>query len=71
MNMENHGGMILTGENRRNRERPVRVPLLFTTNFTWTDPGLSPLRLGFAPGSICMGFVVDKAALEQGFSPRF
>jgi hypothetical protein len=29
--------------------------------------GLSPRRLGFAPGSIHVGFVVDKVALRQVF----
>jgi hypothetical protein len=28
---------------------------------------LSPRRTGFAPGSVHVGFVVDKAALGQGF----
>jgi hypothetical protein len=31
--------------------------------------GLSPPRTGFAPGSIHVGFVVDKVALGQGFLP--
>jgi hypothetical protein len=31
--------------------------------------GLWPRRLGFDPGSIHVGFVVDKVALGQGFFP--
>jgi hypothetical protein len=31
--------------------------------------GLSPRRTGFAPGSIHVGFVVDKVALGQVFLP--
>jgi hypothetical protein len=31
--------------------------------------GLPPGRPGFDPGSVYMGFVVDKVALEQVFSP--
>jgi hypothetical protein len=31
--------------------------------------GLSPWRPGFDPGSVHVGFVVDKVALGQGFSP--
>jgi hypothetical protein len=33
--------------------------------------GLSPRRPGFAPGSIHVGFVVDKVALGQVFSEFF
>jgi hypothetical protein len=29
--------------------------------------GLSPLRPEFAPKSVCVGFVVDREALRQGF----
>jgi hypothetical protein len=35
----------------------------------WLVAGLSPRRSGFAPGSIHVGFVVDKVALGQVFSP--
>jgi hypothetical protein len=30
--------------------------------------GLSPRRLGFDPGSVHMGFVLDKVALKQVFT---
>jgi hypothetical protein len=40
MCMDSHGGVILTGENRRNlRKKPCPSVILFTTNPTWTDPG--------------------------------
>jgi hypothetical protein len=45
-----------------------------TNTVTWAVPwlrslvaGLSPRRPGFAPGSIHVGFVVDKVALGQVF----
>jgi hypothetical protein len=34
----------------------------------FTFAGLSPQRPGFNPGSVHVGFVVDKVALEQVFS---
>jgi hypothetical protein len=33
----------------------------------WLVAGLSPRRPGFAPGSVHVGFVVDKVALGQVF----
>jgi hypothetical protein len=41
MNMESHGGMILTGGNRRNR-RISPGATLSTTNLIWTDRGANP-----------------------------
>jgi hypothetical protein len=37
--MESHDGMILTGENRRNRRKTCPSATLSTTNLTWTDLG--------------------------------
>jgi hypothetical protein len=39
MSMESHGGMTLTGENRRTRRKTRPSATLSTTNPTWTDPG--------------------------------
>jgi hypothetical protein len=39
MSMESHGGIILTGENRRTRRKTCPTDTLSTTNPTWTDPG--------------------------------
>jgi hypothetical protein len=33
--------------------------------------GLSPWRPGFDPRSVDVGFVVDKVAMGQGFSPEY
>jgi hypothetical protein len=46
--------------------RPKAVPWL-----RWLVAGLSPRRPGFEPGSIHVGFVVDKVALGQVFSEVF
>jgi hypothetical protein len=40
MSTENHGWMILTGENQRTRRKTCPSATLSTTNPTWTDPGL-------------------------------
>jgi hypothetical protein len=40
MGMENDGGMILTGENRRRKTCPSAT--LSTTNPTWIDPDANP-----------------------------
>jgi hypothetical protein len=37
--MESHGGMILTGENRRSRSKTCPIATLSTKNPTWTDLG--------------------------------
>jgi hypothetical protein len=42
MSMDSHGGMMLTGESRRNSEKPCLSATLPTTNPTWTDQGESP-----------------------------
>jgi len=39
MSMESHGGIILTGENRRTRRKTCPSATLSTTNPTWTDTG--------------------------------
>jgi hypothetical protein len=36
---ERHGGMILTGENRRTRRKPCPSATLSTKNTTWADKG--------------------------------
>jgi hypothetical protein len=38
--MENDGGMILTGENRRTLKKTIPSATLSTTNPTWINPGL-------------------------------
>jgi hypothetical protein len=43
---------------------PKAVPWL-----RWLVAGLSPRRLGFDPGSVHVGCVVDKVALVQVFLP--
>jgi hypothetical protein len=45
MNMESHGGMILTGERQRNERKTCPIAILSTTNLTWTDLGLCGERL--------------------------
>jgi hypothetical protein len=42
MSMGNHGGMILTGENRRTRRKTCLSATLSTTNPTWNDPRANP-----------------------------
>jgi hypothetical protein len=39
MNMDRHGGMIFTGENRRTRRETCPSAALSTTNPTWNEPG--------------------------------
>jgi hypothetical protein len=39
MSLESHGGMILTGENRRTGRKTCPSATLSTTNPTWIDPG--------------------------------
>jgi hypothetical protein len=43
--------MILTGEDRSTRENPVPVPLFFSTNPTWNDPGSNPGLRGGSPAA--------------------
>jgi hypothetical protein len=42
MSIENDGGMILTGKNRRTRRETCRSATLSTTNRTWIEPGANP-----------------------------
>jgi hypothetical protein len=42
MSMESSGGMILTGENRRNGEKTCPAFSLPTKNRTWSDSGVNP-----------------------------
>jgi hypothetical protein len=42
MDMESHGGNILTGENRRTGRKTCPSATLSTINPTWTLPGTSP-----------------------------
>jgi hypothetical protein len=37
MSMESHGGMILTGENRKSQSKICPSATLSTTNPTWND----------------------------------
>jgi hypothetical protein len=41
MSMENHGGMILTGENQITWRKTYPSVTMSTTNRTWTDPGMN------------------------------
>jgi hypothetical protein len=41
MSMENDGGMVLTGENRRTQRIICPSATFSTTNPTWIDPGCS------------------------------
>jgi hypothetical protein len=52
---------------------PILVEVVLQTEMAvpWLKrlvAGLSPRRPGFDPGSVHVGFVVDKLALEQFFS---
>jgi len=49
--MESHGGMILTGENRKTRRETCPSATLSTTNPTWTDPGANPGLSGERPAT--------------------
>jgi hypothetical protein len=42
MGMEIHGGMILTGEDRRTQRKTCPSATLSSTNLTWTDRGAKP-----------------------------
>jgi hypothetical protein len=42
MSIESHGGIILTGGNRRTRRETCPSATSSTTNPTWTDPGAKP-----------------------------
>jgi hypothetical protein len=49
MGMYNHGGMILTGENRRTRRQTCPNATLSTINPTWTDLSANPVLRGERP----------------------
>jgi hypothetical protein len=51
MSVENDGGMILTGENRRTRRKTCPSATLSTTNPIWIDPGTNPGLHGERPAS--------------------
>jgi hypothetical protein len=51
MSLENDGGMILTGENRRTQRKPCSSATLSTTNPTWIDPGANPELRGERPAT--------------------
>jgi hypothetical protein len=51
MSMENDGGMILTGENRRTRRETCPNATLFTTYPTWIDLGANPGLRGERPAT--------------------
>jgi hypothetical protein len=42
LSMESHGGMILTGENRKTQRETCHSATLPTTNTIWSDPGSNP-----------------------------
>jgi hypothetical protein len=42
MSVENHGRMILTGENRSTWRKTCPSATLSTTNYTWIDLGVNP-----------------------------
>jgi hypothetical protein len=46
MAMENDGGMILTGKNRKTRTKTRPSATLSTANPTWIDPGANPWTEG-------------------------
>jgi hypothetical protein len=51
MSLETDGGMILTGENRRTREKNCPSATLSTTNPTWIDSGVNPGLRGERPAT--------------------
>jgi hypothetical protein len=53
--MENDGGMILTGENRRIRRKTFSSATFSTTNLTWIDEGANPGISGDRPANNCLG----------------
>jgi hypothetical protein len=52
--MEGHGGMILTGENRKNRREPYPRVTLSTMKLTWTDRGAIPGLRDERPTANCL-----------------
>jgi hypothetical protein len=52
--MENHGGMILTGENRGTRTETCPSATLSTTYPTDTDPGANPVLRGGSSANNCL-----------------
>jgi hypothetical protein len=46
MNMEDNGGMILTGDNRRTRRKTCPIATFSTTNPTWVDLDANPRLRG-------------------------
>jgi len=66
-NVYHHHG-VAAGRARRNRPDPMTSTTARAV--PWLRrlvAGLSPRRPGFAPGSVHVGFVVDKVALGQVF----
>jgi hypothetical protein len=49
--MENYGGMILTGKNRRTRRKTCASANLSITNLTWIDKGTNPGLCGERPAT--------------------
>jgi hypothetical protein len=49
--MESHGGMVLTGENRRTQRKTCRNATLCITNPIWTDAGANPDLRGERPAT--------------------
>jgi hypothetical protein len=54
MSMESHGGMILTGENRRTRRKTCPSATFSTTNPTWTSQGANPGLCGEMLATNCL-----------------
>jgi hypothetical protein len=68
MNMESHGGMILTEETLRIRRKTCPIVILFTINPTWTDPSVNPALRGerqaanrLSHGAVCCSLTVMQA----------
>jgi hypothetical protein len=51
MSMESHGGMILTGKDRRTRIKPYSIATLYSTNPTWIDSDANPGLRGERPAA--------------------
>jgi hypothetical protein len=56
ISMESHGGMTLTGETRRTREKPVPVPFVHHSTSRETDP--PRLKVGGKPNEPLHGRIV-------------
>jgi hypothetical protein len=58
--MENHGAMILTGENLRTQEKNLSSATLSNRNLTWTDPVGNPGLRGERPATNRLSYGKDQ-----------